>query len=140
LKVLCWGHIEAENIREAIHHAEQKTNVNRLFDGLVTHPHRPHRFDIFRAHLTRGNGQFFQEAQCPPQLLIHWSRPPILQDRRHHLIIAYAENRNCGVSVNSILALIKSGNKGGEELYFSQRPLARFTHPFLITSGKVFAA
>jgi hypothetical protein len=43
------------------------------------------------------------------------------------------------MSVDSILALIESGNKGGEELYFSQRPLARFPHPFLIATGKVSA-
>ena len=139
LKVLCRGHIEAENIRKAVHHAEQKADIDRLFNGLVTHPYRPHGFDILRAHFIRGNGQFLQKAQCLAQLFIDWSRAPILQDRCHPFIIARAKNRNCGVSINSIVALIEFRYKGSEEFHFSQRPLGRFTHPLLIASGKVFA-
>ncbi len=56
------------------------------------------------------------------------------------MIVARAENRNCGVSIDSILALIEFRYKGGENLHLSQGPLGGFTHPFLIAGGKVFAA
>jgi len=83
---LCRKDFKVERISNPVDNIEIGTDIDSILDSLVAHSCSAHLSNVFLPNFFGSKGQLFQEAQSSPQLLIDWSRVPIVKYCRNKSI------------------------------------------------------
>lgn len=119
--------MKVQSIGDAIDHVEERTDVQRRDDRLVTDADSANAVHIIRPDVVRREGHLPQEPEGRPQLLVDRGRLPVGQDSTCD-IFAELGRRDRAVGTRSEDALIEARHEGCEELPLALAPIGRAAH------------